>query len=169
MAIYTVSKYNSSSSGETHTNIGNSIETLDDMKKHVQYLETQLNTNVDYLRRIYEFTFTFSLDEGQRTLRKFLNFEHLTRDYTNIYKALETANEYWRLLLRPIYGDKIESWITFLNQKWKQAISKDTWNMFFIFLQDYEKDPELATYDETAAWPSIIDDFVDFIKEGSGR
>ncbi len=79
---------------------------------------------------------------------------------------METATEYWRLLLGPMYGDKIEKWIAFLNQEWKQAVSKDTWNMFFIFLQDYEKDPELSEYDETAAWPSIIDDFVEYIKEG---
>lgn len=41
------------------------------MKKHVQYLEHQLDTNVDYLKKVYEFTFKFSLEEGQRTLRMF--------------------------------------------------------------------------------------------------
>ncbi|CCH44366.1 DCN1-like protein 2 [Wickerhamomyces ciferrii] len=72
-----------------------------------------------------------------------------------------------QLLLAPAYGTKIDKWIEFLNVEWKQAISKDTWNMFFVFLQDYEKDPELKNYDETAAWPSIIDSFVEYIKEGN--
>jgi DCN1-like protein 1/2 len=37
--------------------------------------------------------------------------------------------------------------------------------MFFVFLQEYEQDPSLESYDETAAWPSLIDEFVEYHKE----
>lgn len=74
MANHTVSDFTINSCFVLQTNHKTSSETLADMKKHVQYLERQMSTNVDYLKRIYEFTFKFSLEEGQRTLRMFTAF-----------------------------------------------------------------------------------------------
>lgn len=37
--------------------------------------------------------------------------------------------------------------------------------MFYLFLQDFEKDPRLKEYDDTAAWPSLIDEFVEDYRE----
>jgi DCN1-like protein 1/2 len=122
-------------------------KTLDDMKRHLEVLNSKLENDVGYLKQVYQFAFKFLLDEGQRTL------------------PLETAIAYWELILKPIYGGKIDEWSKFLTEEWKQAISKDAWNMFFVFLQEYEQDPSLESYDETAAWPSLIDEFVEYHKE----
>jgi DCN1-like protein 1/2 len=130
------------------------------MKKHVAQLEKRLDTDIDYLKKVYRFTFTFLLEEGQKTLRMYYPFSTPLHILTGI-TALETATAYWKLLLEPLYGDKIEIWCNFLEREWKQAISKDTWNMFFVFLQDWDKDPQLKEYDEEAAWPSLIDAFVE--------
>lgn len=79
--------------------------------------------------------------------------------------ALETAIDYWTLLLFPVYGEIINDWIEFLNREWKQSISKDSWTMFLVFLDEYKEDKQFSTYDETAAWPSLIDSFVEYFKE----
>lgn len=91
----------------------------------------------------------------------------LTREFsTNCWiSALETAIAYWDLLLAPVYGAKVGIWCDFLNELWKRAISRDTWNMFYVFLQDWDKDPELKLYDEEAAWPSLIDEFVEHVHD----
>lgn len=37
--------------------------------------------------------------------------------------------------------------------------------MFLVFLDEYKEDKQFSTYDETAAWPSLIDSFVEYFKE----
>ncbi|KAH3675461.1 hypothetical protein WICMUC_002750 [Wickerhamomyces mucosus] len=72
---------------------------------------------------------------------------------------------YWKLLLSDLYGSKIDYWVSFLQKENKATISKDSWNMFYVFLQEFENDPKLETYDDTAAWPSLIDEFVEDYKQ----
>lgn len=123
------------------------VHDLKGMKAYMKSIDAQLNGNLDYLKDVYRFAFTFLLEEGQRAL------------------PLETAAEYWRLLLSDIYGDKIETWISFYEKQSKATVSKDVWNMFFVFLQDWDKDSKLENYDEAAAWPSLIDEFVEDFRE----
>lgn len=123
-----------------------SAKTLEDMTKYLEVLDDKLENDIGYLKQVYQFAFTFLLEEGQRTL------------------PLETAISYWDLLLKDKFGSKIDDWTDFLNRERKQAVSKDTWNMFFVFLLEFEKDPKLENYDETAAWPSLIDEFMEDYK-----
>ncbi|CEP21421.1 Defective in cullin neddylation protein 1 [Cyberlindnera jadinii] len=128
-----------------------SATTIEAMKQYVDQLDKRLITDPDYLKKVYKFTFGFLLEDGQKTL------------------PLETAIAYWDLLLTPVYGAKVGIWCDFLNESWKRAISKDTWNMFYVFLQDWDKDPELKLYDEEAAWPSLIDEFVEHVHDDSDK
>ncbi|KAF7373799.1 Defective in cullin neddylation protein [Mycena sanguinolenta] len=57
----------------------------------------------------------------------------------------------------------VEWWFEFLQEKGGKGVSKDTWNMFHDFVRTI--DVRFETYDETAAWPSTIDDFVLYAKE----
>ena len=41
-----------------------------------------------------------------------------------------------------------------------RGIPKDTWNMFLNFINTVGND--LTQYDDTEAWPSLFDDFVEF-------
>lgn len=126
--------------------------TLTDMQKYVKDLETSLSKDTAYLKQVYRFTFTFLLEDGQKTL------------------PLETAADYWRLLFSDNqYTDKVSRWIAYLEAEWKQPISKDVWNMFFVFLQEWISDDNLDNYDENAAWPSLIDEFVENFRETSGQ
>jgi DCN1-like protein 1/2 len=77
---------------------------------------------------------------------------------------LDTAVAYWNLLLVPRHPIVTE-WTTFVTENYKRGISKDTWNMILEFTTYYESDPSLASYDEEAAWPSVIDEFVEYLRE----
>lgn len=101
--------------------------------------------NADF-QKIYKFTYGFLLQEGQRVLPQ------------------ETAVDYWRLLLTDKY-EHLDKWLAFVTEKYKRNISKDAWNMLYEFMLFQMKDPSLESYDEDGAWPSVIDEYVEFLKE----
>lgn len=123
------------------------VSSFDDMKRAVELMGDKLQNDDDYFTQVYRFTFKFNMqDEGQRILSQ------------------ESAVDYWKLLL----SDKfpiLDKWITFLQERYKRGISKDTWNMIWDFAKYYKSDPNLQSYDEEGAWPSVIDEFVEYLKE----
>ncbi|QRV99549.1 cullin binding [Ceratobasidium sp. AG-Ba] len=109
-----------------------------------------------YFSKVYNYTFTFAKGEGARSI------------------SIETAIAYWTLLLDiglsgpalPHAGWKEEYtqwWFEFLNEKGGKGISKDTWTMLPDFIKTI--DSKFENHDLEAAWPSTIDDFVDWAKE----
>jgi DCN1-like protein 1/2 len=45
------------------------------------------------------------------------------------------------------------------------VISKDTWSLFLEFILIVHDKNDLSKYDSEGAWPVIIDEFVEFLKE----
>lgn len=95
-------------------------------------------------QELYNFTFSFGLDHstGQRSL------------------PVEMAIPLWDLVFtqnRPIILDR---WFTFLKENEVRGISRDTWNMFLPFVNAIL--PDFSNYDESEAWPSLFDDFVEY-------
>jgi DCN1-like protein 1/2 len=146
-----------------------SVESFEGMKTSIPRLRKKLAADPDYFRRVYLYTFEFARSEGQRSL------------------GIELAQAFWSLLL-PFglkggalhiqdYGggndlSKVNGgwtevhtqlWYEFLKEKNIKGISKDTWAMFLIFLRTI--DAMFETYDMEAAWPSTIDDFVEWARE----
>lgn len=100
---------------------------------------------------------------------------------TYLRAALDMAVTFWELLLphAPVYdvdGTKAaagrpsfspvqwELWKRFLTTASNlRVVSKDTWTQFLAFMQ--EIDPRFETHDYEAAWPSVIDEFVAWVRE----
>ncbi|KAG8185527.1 hypothetical protein JTE90_012864 [Oedothorax gibbosus] len=91
----------------------------------------------------YRFTFKFGLEPDQRVLMS------------------EMAIQLWKLVF---YGNEppiLHRWLFFLEKHPSvRGISRDTWNMFLNFCESVGND--LSSYDDTAAWPSLFDDFVEY-------
>jgi len=124
-------------------------------------LRNQLATDSDYFKKVYNYTFDFARSEGQRSL------------------GLDTAQEFWNLLLPhgssggALTGKSTDDitgwqerynrwWSEFLTQKGSKGVSKDTWTMFLDFVRSI--DAKFSTHDIEGAWPSVIDDFVEYAK-----
>ncbi|KAG5637704.1 hypothetical protein H0H81_003560 [Sphagnurus paluster] len=56
----------------------------------------------------------------------------------------------------------VQWWFDFLNEKGGRGVSKDTWIMFLDFVRSINA--QFSNYDMEAAWPSTIDDFVEYAK-----
>ena len=92
---------------------------------------------------MYHFTFTFGLDHstGQRSL------------------PIDMAIPLWELVFTQEKPVILDRWFRFLGEGEVRGISRDTWNMFLPFCQSVA--PDLSNYDESEAWPSLFDDFVE--------
>ncbi|EMD30905.1 hypothetical protein CERSUDRAFT_60717, partial [Gelatoporia subvermispora B] len=133
-------------------------------------LRLQLAQDPQYFQQVYNYTFEFSRPQGQRSL------------------GLDMAQAFWALLIphglqggalahvntpnddgdeemddgegwKPQY---LEWWFEFLNEKGGKGVSKDTWQMFLEFVRTI--DARFQKYDTEAAWPSTLDDFVEYAR-----
>ncbi|KAK4046367.1 Scaffold-type E3 ligase [Microbotryomycetes sp. JL221] len=114
-------------------------------RQHIETLRDSLRQS-DYYRRMYNFTFDYAKTEGQKSLQ------------------LDTASDLWNLLipLDPSSDFPVEHlqwWQEFLVGRGSKAVSRDTWNLFLEFVRTI--DSRFEQHDEEAAWPSLIDDFVE--------
>ncbi|KAJ7607551.1 defective in Cullin neddylation protein 1 [Roridomyces roridus] len=145
-------------------------DSLPAMKTTLGRLRTKLGQDADYFHKVYTRTFDFAKSEGQRSI------------------GIDTATAFWSLLLphamtggaltrippgddnnamqvdAPPFGqEQVQWWFEFLAEKGGKGVSKDTWNMFYDFIRSI--DARFETYDMEAAWPSTIDDFVEYARE----
>ncbi|KAF5376734.1 hypothetical protein D9615_007893 [Tricholomella constricta] len=149
---------------------GLGCDSLSAMKQVLPQLRDKLANDPPYFRKVYNRTFDFARSEGQRSL------------------AVDTAQAFWGLLLpHGLEGDAlshtkdvsedgdvsmedeegwkpeyVQWWFDFLNEKGGKGVSKDTWAMFYDFVRTINS--KFTNYDMEAAWPSTIDDFVDYAK-----
>ncbi|KAH3870048.1 DCN1-like protein 3 [Dreissena polymorpha] len=101
--------------------------------------------NKETFKEMYKWTYKFGLDleSGQRTL------------------PVEMAMSLWKLVFSQQEPKILPRWLNFLQKHQSiRGISKDTWDMFLNFVEQVSED--LSCYDDTEAWPSLLDDFVEY-------
>ncbi|KAF9463500.1 defective in Cullin neddylation protein 1 [Collybia nuda] len=149
---------------------GLGCDSIPAMQSTLPRLRERLASDPAYFKKVYNHTFDFARSEGQRSL------------------GLETAQAFWGLLMphglqgaalshtRGGDGEDVDMdsneegwrpehtqwWFDFLNEKGVKGISKDTWVMFLDFVRSINS--SFTNYDMEEAWPSTIDDFVEWAK-----
>ncbi|GAA5878323.1 hypothetical protein JCM8547_006233 [Rhodosporidiobolus lusitaniae] len=128
-------------------------DTLSKQQDHVNKLRGQLS-DPDTFRRVYNYAFEYAKDEGQKSMQ------------------FAIAQELWKVLVpldpaSAFPSEHLDWWVSFLEEKGGRAVSKDTWNLFLEFVRSI--DPAFKLYDEEAAWPSLIDDYVTYARTRSPK
>lgn len=126
---------------------------------HLRKLTKSLSSDPTLFKKVYRHTFVAGRDGDQKALN------------------LETALVYWDILFAPPgmewktpNRNWLELWKSFLNAKWTRSVNKDMWNMTLEFALKSLSDESLSFWNEDGAWPSVIDDFVDWCREqGIGK
>lgn len=110
-------------------------------------------------KKVYKYAFVAGRDRDQKAL------------------ALDNAMVYWGMLFtapglawKSKNHDWLELWKSFLVEKWTRSVNRDMWNMTLEFALRTLSDDGLAFWSEDGAWPSVIDDFVDWCRaKGIGK
>ncbi|KAI6232453.1 Defective in cullin neddylation protein [Aphelenchoides besseyi] len=109
-----------------------------------QIVDETVNSKPDF-EAMYRFTFDYARSTASKAL------------------DIETALNYWTLVLSRINDKRINHWMEFLREKQIKGISRDLWNMFLRFLWD--NDPAFSNHDaEQGCWPVMMDQFVDHVR-----
>ena len=113
------------------------------LKQRFPELIQEVQQSEKSFKDLYNFTFTFGLDHasGQRSL------------------PVEMAAALWELVFTFKKPPLLDRWLSFVTSNAPHGISRDTWNMFLPFVNVIK--PDLSNYDESEAWPSLFDDFVE--------
>lgn len=121
-------------------------DSIEKLKNRLPVLRSELK-HEEMFKDIYNFAYMFSREKGQKCVQ------------------FEVAVAMWRLLLSeerswPLIND----WCEFLQKHHtNRAISKDTWQQLLDFIKTIK--PDFSNFDETAAWPYLLDEFVSYMKE----
>lgn len=133
------------------------VDTVAKQKSYVANQAAILSLDFNLFKRVYKHTFICSKEKGQKAL------------------PLENAIVYWQLLFSPpgmkwvtASTNWLDLWLEFLQKKWTKSVNKDMWNQTFEFFQKSMHDESLSFWSEDGAWPSVIDDFVAYVKEKRG-
>ncbi|VVC87319.1 unnamed protein product [Leptidea sinapis] len=108
-------------------------------------ITNELNKDSEQFKDLYRYTFKFGLEvsTGQRIL------------------PADIAILLWQLVFTNNEPSILERWLNYLESNPHiRGIPKDTWYMFLNFCEYIGDD--LSSYDDTEAWPSLFDDFVEY-------
>lgn len=114
---------------------------------------SQLSRDKELFKNVYNHTFVLALQPGQKALTP------------------DVATAFWGMLFSPVgyeWRTKstpwLEWWFEFQEEKWKKAVNKDLWKQTLTFAEETMKDDSLSFWSEESSWPSVIDDFVEWVK-----
>ncbi|KFH48433.1 Defective in cullin neddylation protein-like protein [Hapsidospora chrysogenum ATCC 11550] len=128
--------------------------TIKDQAAFVRQRVTYLSTDTNLFKKVYRYTFVAGRDKDQKAL------------------SLENAMVYWEALFsKPGWEwksknhDWLSCWKKFLSEKWTRSVNRDMWNMTLEFALKSSQDETLSFWSEEGAWPSVIDDFVEWCRQ----
>ncbi|KAH9654531.1 Defective in cullin neddylation protein [Citrus sinensis] len=123
------------------------VNNLSKLKKAISELEKEVRTPPNFAD-FYSFAFRYHLTEEKQK---------------NI--DIETICELLNLVLGPQFRRQVDLLIDYLKvQSNYKVINLDQWLGIFRFCNEISF-PDLENYDETQAWPLILDNFVDWLRE----
>ncbi|OWR42031.1 defective in cullin neddylation protein [Danaus plexippus plexippus] len=120
-------------------------DSIKGIQQKLNDITSELSTDSEQFKDLYRFTFKFGLDvsTGQRIL------------------PADIAILLWRLVFTGNEPPILDRWLSYLEKNPHiRGIPKDTWYMFLNFCEFVGDD--LSSYDDTEAWPSLFDDFVEY-------
>ena len=118
----------------------------------------ELSSRLDYLRAmlalpenfqsIYRYAFMINLEPPKKLLER------------------DTAIALWELLFDTDSFALLEEWVAFVRANGPDLVSKDVFFQVHLFSKKFRRD--LSAWEDDGAWPILIDEFVEHMKEKGG-
>lgn len=113
-----------------------------------------LSSDRTLFKNVYFHTFTLALQANQKAVQPDVALEFWQLLFSSSGLEWRTARVPW-----------LEWWCEYQEEKYKKAINKDLWRQTLAFAEKTMKDESLSFWSEESSWPSVIDDFVGWVKE----
>lgn len=138
--------------------VNGGANTIAKQKLYVASQTKALTTDPALFRRLYRWTFGFAKENSQKSV------------------MLDMAVVYWNVLfsspgpsMNSPTTDWLSEWTSYLQEIWKKSVNKDMWNQTLEFLIKAKADDSLSFWTEESAWPSVVDEFVEYMKKKQGK
>jgi DCN1-like protein 1/2 len=118
------------------------VDSVPKLAKKLPAMRASLADDATF-RAVYAFTFGFARDKGAKSL------------------APDTALALWQLLLPAASWPRADDWCAFVAAQNLKAVTQDTWSQLLEFSRAVK--PDLSNYDPAGAWPSLLDDFSEYV------
>ncbi|XP_064481790.1 DCN1-like protein 5 isoform X2 [Ornithodoros turicata] len=118
-------------------------DTIQKIQSRLEYLRSLLN-DPNHFKSIYRYAYDFAREKDQRSM------------------DIDTAKAMLQLLLGKHWALCL-SFHVFLEQSKYRVINKDQWCNVLEFSRTIK--PDLSNYDEDGAWPVLLDEFVDWLRQ----
>ncbi|KAL9655169.1 hypothetical protein ABK040_008944 [Willaertia magna] len=121
-----------------------SVNKFDQLKKKLTQVKNDIYNDQYQYKEFYNYVFDYSLEEGAKTL------------------PADLAIGQWKLILKGKFKH-LEQWCKFIEEQFKKAITRDTWQLFLDFTRTVSCENDYKDYDaDSGAWPVAIDDYVEW-------
>lgn len=130
-------------------------DSLDKIKQHISHSLLPARGTMEQYKAVYNHTFSLLIEDRKKAI------------------DLDNAEGFWRILTDSSEGfpwvtksgvDFLPLWLEFLSSKWGKAINRDLWRQTLAFMTKALEDESLGFWSEESSWPSVIDDFVQWVK-----
>ncbi|KAG1667415.1 hypothetical protein FOA52_004832 [Chlamydomonas sp. UWO 241] len=119
------------------------VDSVEKLKKKLPELRMELKSE-DRFRDVYNYAYMFSREKNQKCVQ------------------FDVALAMWRILLEGQWP-LLDDWCNFLTKHHStRAVSRDTWQQLLDFIKTIK--PDFSNFDDTAAWPYLLDEFVSEVK-----
>lgn len=129
-------------------------DSLKGLKARLPEAAAELRNDAAAFKDLYRFTFRFGLEGGQKAL------------------PVDMACSLWLLVFSLDEPPLLARWVRFLQDPQRQpairGIPRDTWNML-LNLVEVVGSGDLTSYDDSEAWPSLFDDFVEHENDAANQ
>ncbi|SGZ50574.1 CIC11C00000004236 [Sungouiella intermedia] len=131
------------------------ISSIQGMKSHILAQHQSIADSPSEFEKFYQYVFDFV--RGSDVRIKTIGYEDAVLYWKMLFSSRESLADALTML---------NHWYTFIETN-KRNISKDAWNMFYKFvIQVIVADPvNLTGYDEMSAWPSVVDEFMEWLQD----
>jgi len=119
------------------------VDSIEKLRERLPTIRASLVEDATF-KEFYMFTFNYGRAPQQKSL------------------SLEMAIELWQMVLANRFKF-LSEWVSYLKEKHKLAISRDTWALLLEFSRIIND--EMSNYDSEGAWPVLIDEFVAYYHE----